>query len=92
MLAGQQPSAIHIHSWSGEHLRTLSQQELNIPEDVWIMSVNCDMALNTLFLALAVDTSVSDELYTKLVTNSLQAYRVSGKWHGLYNICISQAN
>ena len=91
ILAALTPSAIHTHSWSGEHLRTLSQQELNIAEDVWIVSVNCDMALSTVFLALGVDTTPNDR-YAKLATTSLQAYRVSGKWYDLPNICMSQEN
>ena len=91
ILAGFRPSAIHIHGWSGEHLRTLSQQELNIPKDVFIISVNCDMALDTLFLALGLETHRTEKRVSA-GTNFLQAYRVSTIWYSFNYSLISQTN
>ena len=68
-VAGQLPTAIRIHTWSGRFLQTVSHQELNIDEDAWIHAVNCDVAGNTLMLAAGSWGN----------TKTLHAYRVSDK-------------
>ena len=62
-------AAIHIHTWSGCHLQTLSRQELNLNERAHIRAVNCDVAGNTLILAAG----------RNFITHCLHAYRVSDK-------------
>ena len=68
-VASWKPAAIHIHTWSGLLLQTLSHQELNIDEGARIHAVNCDVAGNTLMLTAG----------QKYRTKTLHAYRVSDK-------------
>ena len=63
------PAVVHVCSWTGIHIQTLSQNQLGFDEDhSWIHAIQCNHDGTTLHLA----TGSSDEVL-KL---SLQSYKV----------------
>jgi len=70
LVAAWDPAALHIHSWSGQHLQTLTRQQLGIQEDDMILAAAYNDRRQT--LQLATDNNVShrvDRLYSCLVSH-----------------------
>ena len=68
-------TALHIHSWSGQRLQTLTRQQLGIQEDDRIHAAAYNDRRQTLQLATGNRTSMRvDRLYSCSVSHSTSPY------------------
>ena len=75
LVAARYPAALHIHSWSGQHLQTLTHQQLGIQEDDEIWAAAYNDRRQTLQLATGDRYSGRvDRLYSCSVSHSTSPY------------------
>ena len=75
LVAARDPAALHIHSWSGQHLQKLTTQQLGIQEDDRILAAAYNDRRQTLQLAVRrYDMWTVDLLHSCLVSDITSPY------------------